>query len=113
MSDFQQLQKLLGEAKESLSKAMYSEGGVSSASGMTGQLGDSSAAVLMTDGVKRRKKDRLTKKSNVKPPPKVPDQNVTGIKTPGVTGLSAQQEDEYLWGDTTIENGPKKKNKRA
>lgn len=116
MSDFEQLQKELDEAREILAK--YSEGGVASTSSMTGQLGDTSATVLMTDGVKRRKKDKLAKRSNVKPAPDVPDQKVKGIKTTSsgkripVVGLSAEGEDEYLYGDTVIENG-KKKTKRA
>lgn len=57
MGDFQQLEKLLDEAKEILNKSTYSEGGVTSAASMAGQLSDTSTMVLMTDtGFKRRKK---------------------------------------------------------
>lgn len=116
MSDFEQLQKALEEAQGILAK--YSEGGVASAASMSGQLSDTSSMVLMTDGVKRRKKDKIAKRSNVKSAPDVPDQKVKGIKTTSsgkripVVGLSAKDEDEYLYGDTTIENG-KKRIKRA
>ncbi len=56
MGGFQQFHKLLEEAQEILAKTAYSEGGVSSTATMSSQLGETSATVLLTDGLKPRKK---------------------------------------------------------
>ena len=105
MSDFNELNKLLHEASEVLAKAVYTEAGVTSIAGFSDQVGSPSAEVLLTD--KKKKKDRLTKA--VKPAPDVKDPKTTGIKTTSngkripITGLSANQKDEYLYGDTKID----------
>ena len=77
----------------------YSNAGVTSTDGMSGQLGPSSAEVMLTDGLKRRKKHKGSsmEKSDA-------EGIITTIdgKKIKLTGLTNQQKDEYLFGSGTI-----------
>lgn len=117
MSDFLKFQELLEEARESLVKGAYTQGGVASVSDFSGQVGSPSSEVLLTGDAKKKK--RLDKKMKqeypVPPVHAAPDVKTEGIKTTTngkrlpVTGLSSKEKDEYLFGDTEIDNKPKRK----
>lgn len=73
----------------------YTSGGVSSVGSMSSQLGESSAAVLLTGSTGKKKKIKKSDALGI----------ITTIngKKLKMTGLTEKEKDEYLFGDTKIE----------
>ena len=87
------------EAQGSVEKSAYSEGGATTAAGMSGQLGSPSAEVMLTGGLKRRKK---VEKAETTEDDMGIITTINGQKLK-LTGLTDKEKDQYLYGDTKIE----------
>lgn len=83
----------LVESSRTLQK--YIGSGVSTTGGFSNAVGPESAAVLLTDGTKKRKKLKKSDASGI--------QTTINGKKLKMTGLTNKEKDEYLFGDVAIE----------
>ena len=104
MGDLEKAKELLTEVGELIdshiqsmeSMNKHSEGGVSTTSGMSDQMGSPSSEVMLTGGLKRRKR-------------RIEKSDAAGIITTidgkklKLTGLTDKEKNEYIFGDTKIE----------
>ena len=81
---------------ESLSKESYTDAGVIGTSNFSSQVGSPSAEVLLTDGIKRKKKHKISKEDAEG---LITTSNGKKIK---LTGLSEKEKDEYLFGSANL-----------